>query len=1064
MQQQQQQQPQAPQLPGVSQHQSQPQLPQQQQQQPAAASSSLHPHGHPRIPPIPSTCPHLNNFYDAPFFFHSQAVASSASQSLPPPPLTAPLADLHSLFAYLHHLSLQHRRLRCQQPHCNRFSGRLHACIGCMFVGCFSSRHIHLHSQQCRHWCCVDVERGGIYCFHCSDYVYHKEIMQLQEAASQLHSRTAAQQATQCSARFASACSALSSVAADPQLCRCLPCCCRLLELETLRKRRRREESLLSDYDRQLLRSLSSPHAEDDLLLGLRGIHNLGNTCLGMQQEILTDRGFMGWQDVLTAVGQTRFEQEAVSLVSSSSVFTRLLCLPPPALPQSASLRVATLNPATQQLEFLPPAALLYNVGEQQTVSVQCRETGVSFEVTVDHEIYTAPVDDSAAAQPFRRVRADALLRSAHGKGGWRFMSGAVAGAAAGAACVELTALLPELQLEADERRRAFFFVFGWWLVRGGIETAERRWLTLCGTEEMESMLRLLEAAALLACDCSEADSGGPDHGGMEGVGRRRCGWLALQGAGGRVLADWVAAECCRSAVLPLHRPVIPERLLQAMSADDARTLLDGLRRAAGGANGAMCVTALTPALRDNVLHVAFMAGFTAASRADGESGCWMVEYSDDSSDSTVVVQQACISSSATKRSWCVNVPPHHLILVRERPSASASASSLSRAVWQGNCFVSVILQVLVHNPLLRNYFLSDLHNQQHCRHRRSVAELKDGGGAGGAAAKASICLACDVDDVFAAFYSGDHSPFGPQRILLSMWTHAEHLAGYAQQDAHELYMSLLDGLHHYTRSAEQLQQQQQQSASGAPPLCSCVVHTIYGGQLRSDVQCSTCQTVSTAIDPMFDISVDLSTLSHSLPAAASSSSSPTPVASLVDCLRRFTTAEKLWKHDQLLCRRCGQYSEATKQLSLHSLPLLLSVHFKRFERSSNAKQSSKLDSFISFPLSGLDLAPYLHTSLPTPLSPSIKSAQQQSGHDAAAGGLATGAAAGRGRGAGGSCLYELLSVVVHKGSLETGHYLCYFRHAQQWYRNDDKSIVKVSEQEVSQCNAYLLFYIVDRL
>ena len=90
---------------------------------------------------------------------------------------------------YLHHLSLSNNRrpLRCHQNHCGRYSGRLHACIGCMFIGCFSSQHIHMHSQQCRHWCAVDVERGFIYCFHCRDYVYHKEILALQEAASQPH-------------------------------------------------------------------------------------------------------------------------------------------------------------------------------------------------------------------------------------------------------------------------------------------------------------------------------------------------------------------------------------------------------------------------------------------------------------------------------------------------------------------------------------------------------------------------------------------------------------------------------------------------------------------------------------------------------------------------------------------------------------------------------------------------------------------------------------------------------------------------------------------------------------
>ena len=335
-----------------------------------------------------------------------------------------------------------------------------------------------------------------------------------------------------------------------------------------------------------------------------------------------------------------------------------------------------------------------------------------------------------------------------------------------------------------------------------------------------------------------------------------------------------------------------------------------------------------------------------------------------------------------------------------------------------------MILQVLVHNPLLRNYFLSDLHSQQRCPHRRNVAELKDGGGANGG--KAAICLACDVDDLFAAFYSGDRSPFSPQRILISMWAHAEHLAGYAQQDAHELYMSLLDGLHHYTRSPPD------PSNPPAPnSLCTCVVHTIFGGQLRSDVQCGQCQTVSTAIDPMFDISVDLST------AAAGST--------LVECLRRFTQTENLWKHDQFHCRRCQQYSEATKQLSFHALPLVLSLHFKRFERT-NAKQSTKIDTYIAFPLTALDLAPYLHQSLPTPLSPSIKGQQAD--------------AMAQAKRAQNPCLYDLQSVVVHKGNLENGHYICYFRHGQQWYKNDDKIIVKASEEEVSACNAYILYYV----
>ena len=388
---------------------------------------------------VPSTCPHLNNFYDAAFYYQEQADASTPPH-MPRPPRTPPLADLHTLFTYLHHLTLSTRRLRCLHPNCTRYSGRLHACIGCMYVGCMSHGHIAQHSRDSRHWCAVEVERGGLFCFHCSDYVYHREITKLQDKAKQ----------------------------------------------EAVNKKRRREEATLTPYDQQLLRTYTTQHAPNDATLGLRGIHNLGNTC-----------------------------------------------------------------------------------------------------------------------------------------------------------------------------------------------------------------------------------------------------------------------------------------------------------------------------------------------------------------------------------------------------------------------YLSVILQHFVHNPLLRNFFLSDMHNKSRCNNRSMQSTT----------GRSDLCLACDIDDLFAAFYSGDHTPYGPQSILTSVWRHAEHLSGYKQQDAHELYMSMLDGLHHYTEQGAAARVAGQTGPGGVPAMCPCIIHTVYGGLLRSDVQCGTCQTVSTTHEPMFDISLDLSSVIRSLPATPTAGS---PAAmSLVECLRRFTTAEKLWQHDQFLCRTC---------------------------------------------------------------------------------------------------------------------------------------------------------------
>lgn len=45
-------------------------------------------------------------------------------------------------------------------------------------------------------------------------------------------------------------------------------------------------------------------------------------------------------------------------------------------------------------------------------------------------------------------------------------------------------------------------------------------------------------------------------------------------------------------------------------------------------------------------------------------------------------------------------------------------------------CFMNVILQSLVHNPLLKAYFLSDRHNPKHCQKE--------------------FCMCCEMDNLFA--------------------------------------------------------------------------------------------------------------------------------------------------------------------------------------------------------------------------------------------------------------------------------------------------------------------------
>ena len=184
-------------------------------------------------------------------------------------------------------------------------------------------------------------------------------------------------------------------------------------------------------------------------------------------------------------------------------------------------------------------------------------------------------------------------------------------------------------------------------------------------------------------------------------------------------------------------------------------------------------------------------------------------------------------------------------------------------------CYLNVILQSFLHNPLLRAYYLSDKHNWRACD--------KTG------------CMSCELDKLFTDVYSPssstNNSPgasqqsnlstgttvsnnngkaLGPVSILRTTWEYSMDMAGYAQQDAHEFFISVLNQVHASTPG----------STNG--PSCSCIVHQAFSGQLQSDVKCGKCGFVNPTVDPMMDISLELKSIQGA-----------PGVTSLASCLRR---------------------------------------------------------------------------------------------------------------------------------------------------------------------------------
>ncbi|KAF8591122.1 cysteine proteinase [Ramaria rubella] len=316
-------------------------------------------------------------------------------------------------------------------------------------------------------------------------------------------------------------------------------------------------------------------------------------------------------------------------------------------------------------------------------------------------------------------------------------------------------------------------------------------------------------------------------------------------------------------------------------------------------------------------------------------------------------------------------------------------------------CYLNVVLQALVHNPLLRNYFLSDTHNHKLCK-------IRD-------------CVCCEMDKLFAEVYSTNTAPYGPISLLASTWKASSELSGYAQQDAHEFFISALNQIHTTSRGSTNVS-------------CNCIIHSTFSGQLQSDVKCGRCGNITSTIDPLLDISMELK--GKGMEGMSENT--------LAACLRRYTHPEKLGPKEYS-CSKCGTHShEATKRLSIRKLPPVLCFQLKRFEHNSTDKSAArKIDTPIRFP-AVLNMLEFT----------TVVAGMRGSGDDEDEG---TGAS-----NPGPETMYEydLFAVINHEGQMNNGHYTNFARYCDEWYRFDDDKLYPSSLQECLNSIAYMCFYV----
>ncbi|XP_066919870.1 ubiquitin carboxyl-terminal hydrolase 20-like [Clytia hemisphaerica] len=227
------------------------------------------------------------------------------------------------------------------------------------------------------------------------------------------------------------------------------------------------------------------------------------------------------------------------------------------------------------------------------------------------------------------------------------------------------------------------------------------------------------------------------------------------------------------------------------------------------------------------------------------------------------------------------------------------------------------------------------------------------------------------------------------------------------------------------------------------------IITNIFDGKLLSSVQCLTCNRISNRVETFQDLSLPIPTFEDlkKIHTQAIISCSPNiyddsnlinymwtwvkswfigPNIKLEDCLAAFFTHDELKGDNMYSCEKCKKLRNGIKYSRVHHLPEVLCIHLKRFRHELYF--SSKINTYISFPLCNLDMHNFLSKE-------SIKTKQPSQ--------------------------YDLSAIICHFGSVGGGHYISYAKNCitNKWYEFNDAFVGEVNESVVVNAEAYVLFY-----
>ncbi|XP_017070964.1 ubiquitin carboxyl-terminal hydrolase 36 [Drosophila eugracilis] len=300
-------------------------------------------------------------------------------------------------------------------------------------------------------------------------------------------------------------------------------------------------------------------------------------------------------------------------------------------------------------------------------------------------------------------------------------------------------------------------------------------------------------------------------------------------------------------------------------------------------------------------------------------------------------------------------------------------------------CYLNSTLQALLHIPALANWLVSEQAHLENC----NVAE------SGG------CCIVCAMAKTLLATQS-NQSAVRPFLIYSKLKQICKHMVVGRQEDAHEFLRFLVEAMERAYLMRFRNFKELDQLVKETTPLGQ-----IFGGYLRSEVRCLSCNHVSITFQHFQDLLLDIR-----------------KADSLEDAFEGHFSRERL-EDMGYKCEGCKKKVSATKQFSLERAPITLCIQLKRFSMIGN-----KLTKQISFK-PRIDLSKYAARS---------PAAQAQ------------------------PLTYRLVSMVTHLGvSQHCGHYTAIgSTDTGSYYNFDDSYVRPIAMQSVCNTNAYIMFYELD--